>query len=64
MKYEVSIVVDGRFYVNVEANSPEEAKELGEIAFQEATCGDVECIDWFVQHVVDEDDKYTDSFDN
>lgn len=58
--YEVSIVVSGYYYVTVEANSPEEAKEKANIAFKEANIGDIKYVDWFVQDAKGNDGSWTD----
>lgn len=58
--YEVSIVVNARYYVSVEANSPEEAKEKANDIFEEADIGELECVDWFVQHAEGSDGTWTD----
>lgn len=45
MKYTVSMRVRGYYSVDVEAESLEEAKKLGEQAWSEADFGELECID-------------------
>ena len=59
-EYEVSIVVSGRYHTTVKANSPEEAKEIANHIFEEADIGDIECVDWKVQHAEGSDGSWTD----
>ena len=59
-EYEVSIVVNARFYTSVQASSPEEAKEKASAIFEEADIGELECVDWKVQHAEGDDDSWTD----
>lgn len=44
MKYYVTIAVEGRYVAEVEANSIEEAKELGWSEFMDADLNEMECV--------------------
>ena len=54
MKYIVSVAVDGRVDVEVEANSFEEAKEKASNEVCEINFGNLECIDWHAVNAEDE----------
>ena len=60
MKYTVSIAVDGRVYIDVEAASPEEAKRLAELKFGDADCGEVTDIEWKAVNCDDENGEVYD----
>ena len=57
--YEVSIVVEARYHITVKASSPKEAREKAEIIFEEVDVGELECVDWFVQHTEGDDGSWT-----
>lgn len=61
MKYIVSIAVDGRIDVEVNANSLEEARELAEKEFYyTADIGELDCIGHKVVNATDENGVLTD----
>lgn len=55
MKYYVTIAVEGRYVAEVEANSIEEAKDLGWDKFMYASLDEMECVD--SRPVIVEDEK-------
>lgn len=59
-EYVVSLAVDGRYYAHVRAGSPREAMDKGNEACAEADFGDLEAIDWSVDHVEDPDGNFID----
>lgn len=60
MKYYVGIAVDGRVYVEVEANSFEEAKEKAIDIFEDMDFGQLECIEAEAINAEDENGKFKD----
>ena len=56
MKYYVTIAVEGRYVAEVEANSIEEAKELGWCEFEDANLNEMECVGSRPIIVEDEED--------
>ena len=60
MKYIVSMKVEGRIGVEVEAANPEEAFEKAEEAFMDVEMKDVEYIDSEPVNCTDEDGNLTD----
>lgn len=60
MKYIVSIAVDGRIDVEVNANSLEEARELAENEFCYADIGELDCIGHKAVNATDEAGILTD----
>lgn len=60
MKYTVSMKVDGRIDVDVEANSTAEAFELAKSEFMEADLSKMECVDAEPVNCYDEQGNITD----
>lgn len=60
MKYIVSIAVDGRVDVEVEADSFEKARKKAEGALSEYDLGVLECIDWKAVNAEDENGVFKD----
>ena len=60
MKYYVGIAVDGRVYVEVEANSFEEAKEKAIDVFENIDFGQLEDIEAEAINAEDENGKFKD----
>ena len=60
MKYIVSIAVNGRLSVEVEANSFEEAHDLAIDEVCDINMGELECIDWSAVNAEDESGKFVD----
>lgn len=54
MKYYVGIAVDGRVYIEVEANDLNEAREKANDIMMDTDLGQLECIDWNVINAEDE----------
>ena len=60
MKYYVGIAVDGRVYVEVEAENFEEAKDKANDVMCEVNLGQLECINLSVINAEDENGKFKD----
>lgn len=60
MKYYVSIAVDGRVEVEVEASSFEEAKEKACEELYEVNLGVLDCIEWSAVNAEDENGNFVD----
>ena len=60
MKYTVSIAVDGRVDVEVEAESFDEAKSKACVAVCDLDFGNLECIDWNAVNAEDETGVFKD----
>ena len=60
MKYYVGIAVDGRVYVEVEAENFEEARDKANDVMCEVNLGQLECINWNVINAEDEKGKFKD----
>lgn len=60
MKYIVSIAVDGRVDVTVEANSFEEAKKKACEEVCDVDFGELECIEWNAVNAEDENGVFKD----
>ena len=60
MKYYVGIAVDGRVYLEVEADNFDEARDKANNMLCEVNLGQLECIDWSVVNAEDENGKFVD----
>ncbi len=60
MEYNVSIAIDGRINIKVNADNPNEAKENALQAFGSANIGDVECIGFHAVNAEDSNGNLTD----
>ena len=60
MKYYVTLAVDGRAVIEVDADNIEEAVSKAENEFTEFDIGDLECVDADPVNVEDENGKLTD----
>ena len=60
MKYTVSIAVDGRVDVAVEANSFDEAKQKACMEVCDIDFGELESIDWYAVNAEDENGNFKD----
>lgn len=60
MKYYVGIAVDGRVYVEVEAENFDEAADKANDIMCEVNLGQLECISWGVVNAEDENGKFKD----
>ena len=60
MKYGVGIAVDGRVYIEVEANDFADAKEKANDIFMDLDFGQLECIDWHNVNAEDENGNFID----
>ena len=60
MKYVVGIAVDGRVYIEVEANDFSDAKEKANDIFMDLDLGQLECIEWHNVNAEDEDGNMID----
>lgn len=60
MKYWVRLKIEGRIEVEVEANSPEEAKIAGENEIYDLDFGNLEEIEWEAVNCEDENNSHTD----
>ena len=60
MKYVVSMAIEGRIDIEVEANSIEKAKEKAESAMCNINYDNLECIDYKAVNVTDENGTLTD----
>ena len=60
MKYYVGIAVDGRVYVEVEADNFKEAADKANDMVCEIDLGQLECINWGVINAEDENGKMRD----
>ena len=60
MKYVVGIAVDGRVYIEVEANDFDEAREKANDMLCEINLGQLECVDWNAVNAEDENGKFVD----
>ena len=60
MKYYVSIAVDGRIEVEVEADNFDEAKEKACIDFYDADLRNLDCIEWHAVNAEDENGEFVD----
>ncbi len=60
MKYVVSLAIDGRIDILVNADDPETAKNKALGKFMDIDIGDVECIDFHAVNATDENDNMTD----
>ena len=60
MKYTVGIAVDGRVYIEVEANDFSEAKEKANDIFMDLDLGQLECVEWHNVNAEDEDGNMID----
>lgn len=54
MKYVVGIAVDGRVYIEVEADNFEEARDKANDMMCEVNLGQLECIGWNTVNAEDE----------
>lgn len=59
MKYTVSVAVDGRIDVEVEAADPEDAKRKAVIGFMNADLSEMEVVHWQAMSADDENGKTT-----
>ncbi len=60
MKYIVGIAVDGRVYIEVEANDFADAKEKANDIFMDMNLGQLECIEWKNVNAEDENGNMID----
>lgn len=60
MKYTVSIAIDGRIDINVEADNVEDAKNKAYAAFMDADVGEIEIIGSNAVNATDENNNLTD----
>lgn len=60
MKFYVSLAIDGRYHVVVDADSFEHAKEKAIEMYQDANFGDLECIDCNPVNAEDENGVFKD----
>ena len=60
MKYTVSIAIDGRVDVDVEADNPEAAKDKALQALMDIDMGNIELIHTSAVNATDENDNLTD----
>ena len=60
MRYTIGFRIDGRYYVNVEANNLDDAIAKAEAKFEEASLNEMEVIDSEVINARDEKGKFTD----
>ena len=60
MKYTVSVAINGRIDVEVEAENFEEAKEKASQEVCEADFGSLECIDWYAVNAEADDGEFQD----
>lgn len=62
-KYTVGFAVDGRAYVDVRAESPAKAADLGAVDFAFLDLGELECVDFRAVIAHDENDEIVDDCD-
>lgn len=60
MKYTVSIAIDGRVDVEVEANNFEEAKTKACAEIPDIDFGKLECVSWAAVNAEDENGNFVD----
>ena len=60
MKYVVGIAVDGRVYIEVEADDFADAKEKANDIFMDIDLGQLECIEWHNVNAEDENGNMID----
>lgn len=60
MKYYVSLAIDGRYHVVVDADNFEDAKEKAIDMYCDANFGDLECIDCTPVNAEDENGVFKD----
>ena len=60
MRYVVSLAMDGRIDIVVDADDPETAKNKALDKFISVDIGEVECIDYHAVNATDENDNITD----
>jgi hypothetical protein len=60
MKYVVGIAVDGRVYIEVEADDFTEAREKANNIFMDMDLGQLECIEWKNVNAEDENGNMID----
>lgn len=60
MKYVVGIAVDGRIYIEVEANDFADAREKANDIFMDLDLGQLECIEWHNVNAEDENGNMID----
>ena len=60
MKYYVSIAVDGRVCIEVEADNFNEARDKANDTLCEINLGQLECIEWHAVNAEDENGKFVD----
>lgn len=60
MKYVVGIAVDGRVYIEVEAEDFADAKEKANDIFMDLDLGQLECIEWNNVNAEDENGNMID----
>ena len=60
MKYIVGIAVDGRVYIEVEADDFADAKEKANDIFMDMNLGQLECIEWKNVNAEDENGNMID----
>lgn len=60
MKYVVGIAVDGRIYIEVEANDFADAREKANDIFMDLDLGQLECIEWKNVNAEDENGNMID----
>ena len=60
MKYIVGIAVDGRVYIEVEAEDFADAKEKANDIFMDMNLGQLECIEWHNVNAEDENGNMID----
>lgn len=58
MKYYVTLAVNARVEIEVEANSVKDAINKAETEFTEIDIGDLECVDATPHHAIDENGKW------
>lgn len=58
MKYVVGIAVDGRVYIEVEANDSDEAVDKASDMFIEMNLGQLECVSWQTINAEDENGNF------
>lgn len=58
--YVAAFAVNGRYYAHVTADGPGDAVNQGNLAVQEADFGELETVDWTLDHVEDQDGNILD----
>lgn len=60
MKYYITLVVDGRAVIEVDADNIDNAVDKAKTEFHDFDIGDLECINAYPANVEDENGKLTD----